>query len=109
MEITYLTKILRRICLNKNSAYRQLGSAHAEYLHARLADIKAAENLKELSMLTNLFAIDLDNGNIFSRYDDQNLVEAVPILEPSPQDDTNNHVDWTIVFRIKIITIRGIK
>ncbi len=66
MELSFSTKEVRRICKNRNSAVKKLGSECARFLHDRLADIDAAEDGSDLKLLSALFQLDDQLGTVTS-------------------------------------------
>ncbi len=106
MDISFETKLIRRICTNRNSAIRNLGDKHAYYLHDRLADIEASENGSELKLLAGLFVLNDDTGKITSALNSNIVLEA--IAGPNKVlRDSFGRIDWQEVIRLKVISVRG--
>ena len=51
MEITFRTKRLRKVCSKEKEALRELGERCAERLMARMAELRAADVLSDISYL----------------------------------------------------------
>ena len=104
MEIHFKDKKLRELCEKRVVAERQIGATSARKLRARLDDLEAATNVKDLVAgnphpLKNdrhgQFAVDLAGG--------RRLVFA-PRHEPVPKN-ADLSIDWS---RVTIITIQYI-
>lgn len=48
MQLAFSTKALRAVCENEERAVRELGGESANALKRRLADLRAAENVRDL-------------------------------------------------------------
>lgn len=106
MELSFSTKEVRRICKNRNSAIKKLGSDHARFLHDRLADIDAAEDGSELKLLGKLFQLDDQVGTVKSAHNSCIILSA----EAGPSNvvkSSTGHIDWQEVIRLKVLEVRG--
>ncbi|AUX47583.1 uncharacterized protein SOCE26_091050 [Sorangium cellulosum] len=102
MELSFANRSLREICEKQTVAVSQLGSAVAGKLRRRLADLRAAANVKELVAGRPR---QIGNGRhmSISLGDDYLLVfcvnhQKVPMLDVS-------NVDWAKVDRVQILRI----
>ena len=84
MELSFSTKEIRRICKNRNSAVKKLGSECARFLHDRLADIDAAEDGSDLKLLSALFQLDDQLGTVTSALRASIVLKAEAGPEPPP-------------------------
>lgn len=104
VEIAFAKKSLRQVCESERTARHSLGAAVAEKLKRRLADLRAANSVKDLvagrpKELTNARAgqISLELAEGFRLILSANH-NVPPLLE-------GTRVDWSKVSRIKIISI----
>jgi toxin HigB-1 len=104
MQIDFLDSKLRKLCENSREAEKKLGSDSARKLRGRLADLDAADHVKELVAgrphplqgdRMGQFSLDLAGA--------KRLVFK-PDHQPVPQDADGN-IDWSQVTAIKIIFI----
>ncbi len=106
MELAFASKALRSICEDQDRAAEFLGQVAAEHLHARLADLRAADTISDLVA---------GNPTISPQEDDVRLHIAIGSthelvcsvnharLRRLPQAD----LDWSEVRRLRIDVIRG--
>ena len=106
VEIAFANKSLRQLCESERRARRSLGPRVAEKLKRRLADLRAANCVKDLvagrpSELKGDHAgqVALDLGNKFHLVFCTNH-SVVPLVN-------GGHVDWSRVNRVKIICIEN--
>ena len=104
LELAFDTKSLRDLCEKEEKARRELGPDVAQKLKHRLADLRAAESVKELvagrpreteSVNPGCFVIDLADGSRLAFCANH---RKAPLL-------TSGGVDWGRVSRIKILRI----
>lgn len=93
---------MRRICKNRNAATRLLGPELAKSLHARLADIAAAETGKDLKLLPEVFELDDVSGSVVA------LEKACIVLSAeqghlSAPRNSRGKIDWEEVMRLKVL------
>ncbi|TVR05411.1 MAG: killer suppression protein HigA [Phormidium sp. GEM2.Bin31] len=104
MEITFSNQKLKKLCEQKAVAQKQLGQDCARKLQSRLADLMAAESVRDLTAgrphplkgdRLGEFAIDLVGAKrlVFS-----------PINEPVPRKQDGS-IDWLAVTQICIVFI----
>lgn len=104
MEIAFITKELRELCLNEETATRALGSNAAEALKKRLADINAAEWITEvLAGRPKRYKSSESEGYIFEL--DSGLILKVIPNHLKQRIDVNHQVDWTKVRRVKVVFV----
>ncbi len=106
VEIAFAKKSLRQLCESERTARRSLGGKVAERLKRRLADLRAANCVKDLVAgrprelrgdRAGQVAIDLGDGF--------QLVFCTNHGVPPLVD--RSHVDWSRVNRVKIVSIEG--
>ena len=104
MELAFESKELRSICEREPEAQRKLGQSVAGTLKSRLADLRAAESIRDLPAgsprTTEVesmprLVIDLTNGY---------QVHLIP-NHPNSSPELSGACDWTTVRRLKIISI----
>lgn len=106
MELSFSTKEVRRICKNRNSAVKKLGSECARFLHDRLADIDAVDDGSELKLLLGLFQLDDQLGTVTSTLKASIVLKA----EAGPANvvrSSSGQIDWQEVVRLKVVEVRG--
>jgi len=106
LELAFETKSLRDLCEKEEKARRELGPDVAHKLKHRVADLRAAESVKDLvagrpreteSANPGCFVIDLANGSLLAFCANH---RKVPLL-------TSGGVDWARISRIKILRIEN--
>lgn len=106
METSYKTKGLRNVCEIKSVALNVFGEDLSSALHARLADIYAAKNIKDIIVGAPIkvkhgddyiYQIRFGRGLFI-------LLEANHVQNPL---DSSGYVDWDRINRIKIISVGG--
>lgn len=104
LELAFATKSLRQLCENEARAKRDLGGTVAEKLKRRLADLRAAECVKDLiagrpheveGATHRHFAVSLCEGARIVFCANHNTIP----LEKS------GGVDWSKVSRVKILEV----
>jgi hypothetical protein len=108
LELSFSTKEVRRICKNKNSAVKKLGSEFARFLHDRLADIDAVDDGSELKLLSGLFQLDDQLGTVTSSLKASIVLKA----EAGPTSvvrSSSGQIDWQEVVRLKVVEVRGVE
>ena len=106
MELSFSTKEVRRICKNRNSAIKKLGSECARFLHDRLADIDAVDDGSELKLLSGLFQLDDQMGTVTSALKARIVLKA----EAGPVNvvrSSSGQIDWQEVVRLKVVEVGG--
>ena len=106
MELAFESKSLRSICENEADAEQELGSAVAEALKHRLADLRAATSIHDVvvgnprplsTVGTPCLILDLcDNYYI--------IVEANHPNNPLTEE---GEFDWAMISRLKVTQIRS--
>jgi len=106
LELAFANKTIRRVCENQASASRELGVEVADSLRRRLADLRAAPNVKDViagsprendSNSQSHFTVDLANGVRLVFCANHN---STPMLKTGT-------VDWAKVSRVKILKIEN--
>lgn len=104
MEISYNNKKLKQLCEDKRAMDRQLGTAAARKLRARLSDLDAVARVSDLVVgrphplkgdRAGQFSLSLAGG--------KRLVFA-PNHTPVPVKDDGS-IDWACVIRVEIVFI----
>ena len=103
MQLSFATKHLRAVCESKSVASRHLDGDVSRNLRARLADLRAAENVtelctgnpREMPKMPNTWMINISDSKILA-FEPGQL--EVPKLK-------SGLIDWSKVTRIKIIHI----
>lgn len=106
LELSFSTKEIRRICKNRNSAIKKLGSEHARFLHDRLADIDAADDGSELKLLGDLFQLDDQLGTVKSMLQ-ACIVLSAEVGAVTAVRSSTGRIDWQEVIRLKVVEVRG--
>jgi toxin HigB-1 len=102
LEIAFETQRLRTLCENNTKAARELGHAAAEQLKHRLADLRAAQSIRDLvasppEQLEDPMEVSVAIGSGFHLLLRANHPET-PIVK-------SGCVDWSTVERVKIMRI----
>lgn len=101
MELSFDTKELREYCEDKKASVNKYGNELTEKLHARLADIDAAQSVLELvagnplELEEGIYKVDLWES--YSLYFRSNHTQT-PTLG-------NGSINWPEVSRVKIMNI----
>lgn len=104
MELAFDTKSLRDLCEKEDKARHELGPDVARKLKHRLADLRAAESVKDLvagrpreteSANPGCFVVDLADGFRLAFCANHNNVPLLP----------TGKVDWAAVNRVRILRI----
>lgn len=104
MEFAFHSKTLRGICENEAQARRALGPNVAQRLKHRLADMQAAQIVKEL-VAGKPFELDgTRRGQISVDLGDRYRIIFCANHNANPTTESGS-VDWSKVTRIKIINI----
>jgi hypothetical protein len=105
VELAFLEKALRDLCTSRTKAERRFGPAVATKLLARLADLRAATNIRELPVSSpypaaqeGQLALDIDEG-----------VRLIFCANGAVPKTSTGQVDWAEVTRIKILTIEDVR
>jgi hypothetical protein len=106
LELAFESETLRTICEIEAQAKRELGSAVAETLKHRLADLRAAKSVRDLPVGQPHALGDRDREEmIIELCDGFGLVfKSNHTQRPSIGGDD---IDWTRVTRVKILRIEG--
>lgn len=103
IQLAFQDEDLRKICESSISAKRKYGGIAGQALHARLADLKAAESPAELVEWGFAKFDDAINGRLIIFLDDAYRLHAAANHKPLPGEP--GQVDWTQVNRIKILSV----
>ena len=104
MNILYLTDDLEKLCTDKRKAKKKLGNDGFKKLRARLADIKAAQQVTELVAGTPHPLKGDREGQFALRLDKGKRLVFKPAHEPIPQKEDGS-TDWDRVTAVRIIYI----
>lgn len=104
MELTYSSSAVRRICKNRNSAIKKLGAQTAQLLHERLADIAAADNGRDLQLLSGIFTLNDDTGAVTSSSGTLLVLSAEQGHLTAPRN-SYGRIDWAEVLRLKVLSV----
>ena len=101
MLISYNSQLLQEICFRSSAAVKYLGEEAAKTLHARHADLEAADNV-----------FDLPVGQVSVNDNTCTLtVQDVLSIEMSPNYATASNglrFDWSTVGRVKLMRINDV-
>lgn len=106
MNVSYKSNKLQKVCDKEKEGIRELGPGCAAKLRQRLAELKAAEALSDISYLPPPRCHELTNrGGVFS----VDLLHPyrllfIPANNPIPRK-TDGGIDLTQVTEVEIITI----
>ena len=103
IQLAFHDENIRKVCESTISAKRKYGGVAGPSLHARLADLKAADSPVDL---VDLGFADFDktgNDQIVIFLDDGYRVNAVANHKPPP--GLLGQLDWSKVTRVKILSI----
>jgi hypothetical protein len=103
IQLAFQDENLRKACESTVSAKRKYGEHAGPSLHARLADLKAADSPVDLVELGFAKFDKTANDRIVIFIDDGYCVYATANHRPPPGPP--GHLDWTQVTRIKILYI----
>ncbi len=104
MDILFKDNALRRLCTQERVMLRALGKKGARKLRARLKDLQAFSNMKEVCFgrphplrghFKECLGLDLDGGRRL-------VLEAAN--EPIPRNEDHS-IDWSSVTRVRVIFI----
>jgi hypothetical protein len=101
MEIAFRTKALRTVCLSKESMDKRYGAEGGALLRRRLADIRAAECLGEVPLLTMSPVCNSPDGEV-AIVVGAGLILVVRANHQSAPKLKGGGVDWARVDRILI-------
>ena len=105
LEIAFKTKKLREICEDCNKAEELLGEDVSRKLASRLSDLRACESIEQLPV-GNPSEVVIGGKRTISI----NIAQKVHLYFSSNHvsQSKNNRVDWSKVYRIKIVQIEGL-
>ena len=102
MELAFSSHALRKLCEDEGTMITRLGHENARALKAILAALRALPKASELeSMHTVLLSPD---GNLLLSSSNDLIINALANHLDNPKD-SNGHVDWSTVSRLKIDSI----
>ena len=104
LDLAFSSSTIRRICKNRNSAIRSLGDDFAGFLHARLADVDAAETGLDLKLLPGIFQFNDDTGTVMAMAGSTIVLRAEQGHLATPRD-SRGKVDWGEVMRLKVLDV----
>jgi hypothetical protein len=108
LDISYSSSAVRRICKNRNSAIKELGTSTGQLLHERLSDIAAAESGSDLKLLPGIFTLHDETGAITSSAGAAVVLSAEQGHSTAPRD-SHGRIDWAEVLRLKVMSVGGQK
>ena len=103
IQLAFQDENLRKVCESSISAKRKYGGIAGPSLHARLADLKAADSPAELVGWGFAKFDELSNDRIIVFLDDSYRLYAMANHKPPP--GKLGKLDWTQVTRVKILSI----
>lgn len=106
IQLAFQDDNLRKVCESSISAKRKYGGVAGPSLHARLADLRAADSPVELVELGFAKFDEAANDQIVIFLDDFYRLYAVANHKPPPGKPGN--LDWTQVTRVKILSIERV-
>ncbi len=104
LDLAFSSSAIRRICKNRNAAVSLLGAEAAAFLHARLADIAAAETGMDLKLLPGIFELDDDVGSVFVKVGAHVVLSAQQGHLSTPRDSLGK-INWGDVMRVKVLEV----
>ncbi len=103
IQLAFQDEILRKVCESTVSAKRKYGGLAGPSLHARLADLKAADSPVDLVHWGFAEFDQTSNEQIVIFIDDGYRMHAAANHRPPPGPP--GQLDWTQVTRVKILSI----
>ena len=104
LDLSYSSSAVRRICKNRNSAIKELGTSTAQLLHARLSDIAAAESGSDLKLLPGIFTLHDETGAVTSSAGASLVLSAEQGHLTAPRN-SHGRIDWAEVLRLKVLSV----
>lgn len=106
IQLAFQDNNLRKVCESSISAKRKYGGVAGPSLHARLADLRAADSPAELVELGFAKFDEAANDGIVIFLDDFYRLYAAANHKPPPGKP--GKLDWTQVTRVKILSIERV-
>jgi hypothetical protein len=103
IQLAFQDENLRKVCESPVSAKRKYGEVAGPSLHARLADLKAADSPADLVEWGFAEFDKMCSDQIVIFIDDRYHVRAAANHKPPP--GRSGQLDWTQVTRVKILSI----
>ena len=105
LDLAFNSKSLRNICENEDEANHELGSAVAQVLKHRLADLRAAISITDIMVgRPRLLQGVIQNKHmIIDLYDNYRMTFCAN--HPDNPIGENGKIDWQKVSRVKILRI----
>lgn len=103
IQLAFQNENIRKVCESTISAKRKYGGIAGSSLHARLADLKAADSPVDLVDLGFATFDQTSNNQIIIFLDDGYSVHATANHKPPP--GLPGQLDWSKVTRVKILSI----
>ena len=103
IQLAFQDENLRKVCESSISAKRKYGGIAGQSLHARLADLRAADSPAELVAWGFAKFDQAANNRLVIFLDDSYQLCAVANHKPPP--GKLGKLDWTQVTRVKILSI----
>ncbi|BBB64429.1 hypothetical protein UNDYM_0176 [Undibacterium sp. YM2] len=103
IQLAFQDENLRKVCESTVSAKRKYGGLAGPSLHARLADLKAADSPSDLVDWGLAKFDQASDSQIIIFIDDEYHVRAAANHNPPP--GTPGKLDWKQVTRVKILSI----
>ena len=102
MELAFSTTTLRKLCEDEGTMVTRLGIENARALKSILADLRALARASELESMHNAFLS--PDGHLALPFLDELTINALANHVANPTD-SNGHVDWSLISRLKILSI----
>lgn len=103
IQLAFQDENIRKVCESNISAKRKYGCIAGPSLHARLADLKAADSPVELIDLGFAAFDKFENDRIVIFLDEGYRIHAAANHNPPPV--LAGKLDWSKVTRVKILSI----
>lgn len=103
IQLAFQDENIRKVCESTISAKRKYGGIAGPSLHARLADLKAADSPADLVDWGLADFDQMGNDQIVIFLDDGYRVRAIANHNPPPS--LRGQLDWSKVTRVKILSI----
>jgi hypothetical protein len=101
MEIAFQTKALRTVCLSGDAMDKRYGAEGGALLRERLADLRAAECLRDVPLLV-LFPVPASLGDEIAMDVGTGLTIIFKANQQRPAKLRNGGIDWPRINRILI-------
>ena len=108
VDIAFFSKATKKTCQTPEAIIAKFGSLVGAALIARLADIRAASSIEELSMIVPLTLAD-DGGVLISVGDASPMTLVCTVAHVECPRDSAGRVRWSATARLQIIEIEVLR